>query len=211
MKVKTRYECQSCGYQTPKWMGKCPDCNAWNTFSEQTYSKAQDTRAQQGFITLTSSEPVNLDDIELGQTPRFTTSIDELDRVLGGGIVPGSLVLLGGDPGIGKSTLVLESLDRLALQNVSVLYVTGEESKEQLKMRAERLGVKSNFTVVAENSLDRIIEHVKKIQPQVLVVDSIQTVYLPHLKTAHLDFSLHPNQSLSFRKHRFHSLNRNDF
>ena len=184
MKQKSTFFCKQCGCETAKWMGKCPGCDEWNSFIEETTSKAKDTREKQGFITLKSDHPVTLDEISLDKTQRYETKISELDRTLGGGLVPGSLILFGGDPGIGKSTLILQTLDHLALNQISVLYVTGEESKEQIKLRAERLGVQSNLTIVAENSLDRILKHVEKLKPQVLVIDSIQTVYLPHLESA---------------------------
>ena len=184
MKVKTQFTCQSCGYQTVKWLGKCPDCNEWNSFSEEITSKAAQQREKQGYHSLGSDKPMPLDEISLDKTPRYQTQISELDRVLGGGFVPGSLTLLGGDPGIGKSTLVLATLNNLMHHNYSVLYVTGEESKEQIKLRANRLGIQANIIVVAENSMDKILAHVEKLKPQILVVDSIQTVYLPHLESA---------------------------
>ncbi len=184
MKSKSIYACQSCGYQTAKWLGKCPECNAWNSFVEETFTKDTSKRAEGGFYSLTTDKPVPLDEITTSSVPRYESRIGELDRALGGGIVPGSLTLLGGDPGIGKSTLVLMLLNNLSLNNISVLYVTGEESLEQIKMRAERLEVKANFTVVAENSLEKILAHVDKIKPQVLVVDSIQTVFLSHIESA---------------------------
>lgn len=183
-KVKTRYLCQECGYDSAKWLGKCPGCEMWNSFVEENFSKASEAREKSGFVTLSSDKPVTLSEISLDKTPRYKTQIGELDRVLGGGIVPATLLLFGGDPGIGKSTLVLQILDQLMKNNLSVLYVTGEESKEQIKMRAERLGVTSNITVVAENSLDRILNHVDDLKPQILVVDSIQTIFLPHLESA---------------------------
>jgi len=183
MKIKTKFVCSTCGYVTPKWLGKCPDCNSWNTLLEETTSKAQEERDKAGFLTLTS-EPSKLDEISLESIPRYQTKISELDRALGGGIVPGSFLLLGGDPGIGKSTLILQTLDHLSLNNISVLYVTGEESKEQIKLRADRLGVKANLTLIAENNLDKILAHAQKIKPQFLVIDSIQTVFLPHIESA---------------------------
>lgn len=183
-KLKTRFFCQSCGFESAKWLGKCPGCEAWSTFAEETFSKASDERARAGFVTMTSERPVTLDEVSLDKTPRYETGIGELDRVLGGGFVPATLTLFGGDPGIGKSTLVLQILDQLMRNNVSVLYVTGEESKEQIKMRAERLGVTSNITLVAENSLERILQHAEALKPQILVVDSIQTAFLPHLESA---------------------------
>lgn len=185
MKVKSKFVCRECGYTTAKWMGKCPGCEAWNSLDEEQYSKSSEARKQQGFTTLSSGgTPVELDDISLTEIPRYQTNISEFDRVLGGGIVPASLILLGGDPGIGKSTLILETLNNLALHNHSVLYVTGEESKEQIKMRAERLGVKANLLIMAENDLDKILKQADKLKPQVMVVDSIQTVFLPHLESA---------------------------
>lgn len=182
-KNTTEYVCQSCGYDSPKWLGRCPGCNEWNTFVEQRLPKTANKDNSTSYF-LTSEKPTPLDEISLEKTPRYTTKIAELDRVLGGGLVPGSLVLLGGDPGIGKSTLVLALLNNLHLNNTSVLYVTGEESKEQIKMRAERLGVKANLMLITENSLENILAHVEKIKPQVLVVDSIQTVYLSSLESA---------------------------
>ncbi len=184
MKVKTTFFCNSCGHQSAKWLGKCPACEEWNTFVEETISKASTERDKLGIISLQSERPVKLNEISLDKTPRYLTQISELDRALGGGFVPGSMVLLGGDPGIGKSTLILQTLDNIMLNNISVLYVTGEESKEQIKLRAERLNIKSNLTIVTENSMDRILEHVQKIKPQMLVIDSIQTIFLPHLESA---------------------------
>jgi DNA repair protein RadA/Sms len=183
-KIKTRFVCQECGQESAKWLGKCPSCSSWNSFVEENFSKASEAREKVGFTTITSDKPVTLDEISLDKTPRYRTGIHELDRVLGGGFVPATLALFGGDPGIGKSTLVLQILDQLLKNNLSALYVTGEESKEQIKMRAERLGVTSNVTVVAENSLERILQHADALKPQVLVVDSIQTVFLPHLESA---------------------------
>lgn len=184
MKTKKVFFCKSCGYETAKWLGKCPGCNEWNSFIEETVSKTATKRSQEGFITLTSEKPVKLSEVSSEKTPRFATGIDEMDRVLGGGVVPSSLILLGGDPGIGKSTLVLQVLNALQNNQVKILYVTGEESKQQIKIRAERLSVNADILIVAENSLDKILDHVKKIEPQVLVIDSIQTVFLPHLESA---------------------------
>lgn len=183
-KIKTQFFCQECGHESAKWLGKCPSCEAWNSFAEETFSKTSREREKSGFLTLGSDKPVTLDSISLDATPRYQTKMLELDRVLGGGVVPGTLTLFGGDPGIGKSTLVLQILDDLMKNNVSVLYVTGEESKEQIKMRAERLGVTSNITLIAENDLDKILAHATELKPQILVIDSIQTIYLPHLESA---------------------------
>lgn len=182
-KPKTVYSCQHCGHQSPKWVGKCPDCGQWNTFAEETFTKVANEKGG-AFFVLSSEEPTPLSQISVAQYPRFTSGLSELDRVLGGGVVPGSLVLVGGDPGIGKSTLILQTLDRLAQQNIKVLYATGEESTAQIRMRADRLGISSDLLVIAENSMDRILAHIQKVKPQVVVVDSIQTVYLPSLESA---------------------------
>jgi DNA repair protein RadA/Sms len=183
MKTKSKFTCQSCGYVSPKWLGKCPDCESWNTLTEEVIHKNARANSD-GIVPKASHEPITLDKIKLDQIPRYQTRISEFDRVLGGGWVPGSMVLLGGDPGIGKSTLILQALDKLMSNNVSVLYVTGEESQEQIKLRADRLKVKANITLLAENSLDQVLKHVQKLKPQVLVVDSIQTVFLPDLESA---------------------------
>lgn len=182
-KSKTIYTCQACGSQSPKWLGKCPDCNQWNTFVEETFQNSSPT-GNSDFFSLTTESAVPLNKIELTDKPRFSCGLNELDRVLGGGFVPGSLVLIGGDPGIGKSTLILQALDRLTQKGIKVLYATGEESKEQIKMRADRLEISSDLLVVTENSIERIIDHIKKVKPQVVVVDSIQTVYLSNLESA---------------------------
>lgn len=184
MKLKTKFYCQECGFESPKWLGKCPGCDAWNTLTEEKYSKTSEDREKSGFLTMSSEKPMRLNEISLEKIPRYTTGVSELDRVLGGGIVPATLTLLGGDPGIGKSTLVLQILDHLMQNQFSVLYVTGEESKEQIKMRAERLGITSDITIIAENNLDKILAHVENIKPQILVVDSIQTLFIPHLESA---------------------------
>ena len=159
MKIKSEFVCDACGYKTAKWLGKCPDCGQWNSFAEEKTSKALAQRKETGLHTVSAGKPVSLSEIDLDKTPRYLTHIVEFDRVLGGGIVPGSLVLLGGDPGIGKSTLILQMLDNLMKHGVPVLYATGEESQEQIKMRADRLGIKSNILIVAENSLEKIMEY----------------------------------------------------
>ena len=184
IKIKTLFFCQSCGYESPKWLGKCPACESWNLFVEEKVSSASKMREDTNFLSLKSENPVSLEEISLENLPRYHANIQELNRVLGGGIVPGTLILLGGDPGIGKSTLVLQLLDQLATNNISVLYVTGEESKEQIKLRADRLNISSKILILTENDLERIFNHVEKIKPQVLVIDSIQTVFLPHLEAS---------------------------
>ncbi|MBS1128053.1 MAG: radA [Nitrospirae bacterium] len=181
-KVKTVYVCQSCGSQSPRWMGKCPDCGQWNTLVEERVEKPKDIGSvKRGHGT----EPLSLDEIKTGDEDRFVTRIGELDRVLGGGIVAGSVVLIGGDPGIGKSTLVLQMLRQVSEFRGKALYVSGEESPAQIKMRAQRLGVKAeNLYVLAETSLDEVLRAADELQPQVIVVDSVQTVYTSELPSA---------------------------
>ena len=180
-KTKTVYVCQSCGTQSPRWMGKCPDCGQWNTMVEERLEKPKPGRAGERGPT----EPILLNEIEARDEDRFATKINELDRVLGGGIVAGSIVLIGGDPGIGKSTLVLQMLRQVSDLRGKALYVSGEESPGQIKMRAQRLGVKAeHLYVLAETSLDDILRAADGLQPQVLVIDSIQTVYTPELPSA---------------------------
>ena len=181
-RIKTVYVCQSCGTQSPRWMGKCPDCAAWNTMVEEQVEKSKDigSAKRQG-----GSEPILLNEIQARDEDRFVTKIGELDRVLGGGIVPGSVVLIGGDPGIGKSTLVLQMLRQVSELRGKALYVTGEESPAQIKMRAQRLGVKAeHLYVLAETALDDIIRAADALEPQVLVVDSVQTVFTSELPSA---------------------------
>jgi DNA repair protein RadA/Sms len=181
-KTKTVYVCQSCGAQSPRWMGKCPDCSQWNTLVEERVERPRDVgSAKRGG----GSEPLLLTDIRAGDEDRFVTRIGELDRVLGGGIVAGSVVLIGGDPGIGKSTLVLQMLRQVSDLRGRALYVSGEESPAQIKMRAQRLGVKAeNLYVLAETSLDEITRAADELQPQAIVVDSVQTVFTSELPSA---------------------------
>jgi DNA repair protein RadA/Sms len=166
--------CKSCGYESPKWLGRCPACSEWNTFVEQEVGEA---RAREGGST---EPPVALSAIDVSPSARAATGLSELDRVIGGGIVPGGVVLVGGDPGIGKSTLLLQMSDRIAESGDVALYVTGEESRSQIKMRATRLGIGSARTIVfAENNVSRILDEAPRVAPAVLIVDSIQTVYHP--------------------------------
>lgn len=174
---KSRYVCQECGAQSAQWLGKCPACGAWNTMVEEVESSGK-----QGKITRGRVAP--LSDLRATVAMRTTTGMQELDRVLGGGAVAGSYLLVGGDPGIGKSTLILQALDRLS-RGKKVLYVTGEESAEQVKLRAERLGVKGErLLLAAETSLENMLEIVEEERPDVLAVDSIQTVYSSSLESA---------------------------
>ena len=143
-KNKTVYSCQSCGFQTPKWLGKCPECNEWNTLVEEMVSSSFGAHRDLGGVMFAPEAPQPLSAVRLGDEERFRTGISEFDRVLGGGIVPGSVVLIGGDPGIGKSTLLIQSLNQIAESGNKVLYVSGEESVRQTKIRAARLGIESD-------------------------------------------------------------------
>jgi DNA repair protein RadA/Sms len=182
-KRKTVYACQSCGYQTPKWMGKCPDCSQWNTFAEERLEKATSVR---GELSLgTKEDPAPIHQINTAEEGRVQSGIGEFDRVLGGGLVPGSVILIGGDPGIGKSTLLLQAFAAISQKGLPCLYVSGEESPHQIKMRAERLDIAApNLLILSETSLERIIGHVKQIKPGLLVIDSIQTIFSSSVPSA---------------------------
>jgi len=180
LKQKTVYTCQQCGLQSPKWLGKCPDCNQWNSLVEEQ----QPVSRGRGGVVTSSARPQRLADVVATEEDRLRCGIAELDRVLGGGVVPGSFILIGGDPGIGKSTLLLQATDRLALSG-TVLYVTAEESARQVKLRGERLGVSAALLyLLAENSLEAIFERVKELKPAFLVIDSIQTIFTGALESA---------------------------
>ena len=181
---KTVYFCQECGYESAKWMGQCPACKAWNTFVEETVSSK---KSSSGSIKTTQkkTEPVVLKDISLSSDERQSCGIGELDRVLGGGIVPGSLVLVGGDPGIGKSTLLLQVCRNLSSQGISVLYISGEESLRQIKLRADRLGTfNDKLKLLCETNLENIREIIERTKPDVAVVDSIQTMFHEDISSA---------------------------
>ncbi|HEK8831470.1 TPA: DNA repair protein RadA [Clostridioides difficile] len=182
-KIKTKYVCQSCGYETAKWLGKCPECTKWNTFVEEIDQKS--TKKEVFIIDKSSSKPVSINSIESKEEERFTTDINELDRVLGGGIVKSSLVLVGGDPGIGKSTLLIQVSSNVANLGKTVLYITGEESESQIKMRAKRLGINSeNLYIFAENNLSIIESYLESVNPELIILDSIQTVFSPEISSA---------------------------
>lgn len=185
-KKKTKFICQECGYETPKWMGKCPGCNQWNTMVEEVITRASmEKRGSLGGINETSRKPMSILDVPSEQEPRIDTKMKELNRVLGGGIVPGSLVLVGGDPGIGKSTLLLQMSHQLAGSEQKVLYVSGEESMKQTKLRAERLGIHNpSLFVLAETNIEFIEETIDNLQPTFIVIDSIQTMYYPTVTSA---------------------------
>lgn len=173
-KVKSIYFCNNCGYESPKWLGKCPACGEWNTFAEEkvTVTKKNDGKQRSRDK---SAVPIKLSEIETIDEPRIHMPSEELNRVLGGGLVAGSLTLIGGEPGIGKSTLLLQNI--LSIRNKKILYISGEESATQLKLRADRLGkVADNTLILCETRLDNIFTQIENTQPQIVVVDSIQTI-----------------------------------
>lgn len=183
-KLKIKFVCNECGTESPKWMGKCPGCGAWNTMTEEAESvvKAPVARSE---LTRAKEKAKSIIDIESGREPRVPTGLGELNRVLGGGLVPGSLLLVGGDPGIGKSTLLLQTSHALTTQGLKVLYVSGEESVRQTKLRADRLGaLNGNLFVLCETNLDLIDDAIAEVRPDFLVIDSIQTVYRPDVPSA---------------------------
>lgn len=183
-KEKSVYSCQACGYQSPKWMGKCPDCQGWNTLVEEKRIEKSEILETRTFHEEGLS-PTPITALIAQKNPRISTKIKEFDRVLGGGLVDGSLVLVGGDPGIGKSTLVLQAFDAIAKQNTTVLYVSGEESLEQTKLRADRLKAGNEYLyLLSETLLEKVVQEVKKLKPKVLAIDSVQTLYTSELESA---------------------------
>jgi DNA repair protein RadA/Sms len=182
-KVKTKFVCQECGYETVKWTGRCPGCSAWNTMIEEVEAVSKATGHPR--IVTGPAKIMAIQEIPAQAESRFSCGLTETNRVLGGGVVPGSLVLLGGDPGIGKSTLLLQISYEIAAAGRRVLYVSGEESANQLRLRAERLGtVHDNLYVLAETDLDASLTLIQQQPPEFLIVDSIQTVYVPGLSSA---------------------------
>lgn len=182
-KERIVYACQSCGFQSPRWLGKCPDCNQWNSLVEER--SAALAPARRGTPGDSKARPTSIADISTAEERRTASGIGEFDRVLGGGLVPGSVILIGGDPGIGKSTLLLQAFAALGRMALTCLYVSGEESERQIKMRAERLRVDSpGLLILSETSLEAILEQVKKTQPSVLVIDSIQTIFSSSIPSA---------------------------
>ncbi|SEP07864.1 DNA repair protein RadA [Paenibacillus sp. OV219] len=183
-KLKTKFACTECGTESPKWMGKCPGCGQWNTMVEEkeTVVKTQGMGSQ---LIQTKEKPRPIIHIESGQEKRIETTNQELNRVLGGGVVPGSLILVGGDPGIGKSTLLLQTSHALASMNLTVLYISGEESVRQTRLRADRLGaLTEKLYVLCETNMEQINDAIESVQPDFLVIDSIQTVYDPNVQSA---------------------------
>ena len=180
-KAKTVFFCKECGYESSKWLGQCPGCRGWDTFVEEPVIKKSST----GSSYRESKEPVLLSEVKSGNESRLSSGIGELDRVLGGGVVPGSLVLVGGDPGIGKSTLLLQTCREIVNKGHKVIYITGEESKGQIKIRAERLGAFSGeLLLLCETNLDLIEDTVNKHKPDIIVIDSIQTMYKEDIASA---------------------------
>ena len=186
-KSKVCYSCSACGYESPKWIGRCPSCGAWNTLEEAISAVPEKTAAAKIAANQrpgTGAGARLLKDIPEDTTLRTPTRISELDRVLGGGIVEGGLILIGGDPGIGKSTLLLQACAHLSRDGKRVLYVSGEESARQIKLRASRLEITEDVYVLTENALDAVEEKIRTLQPDVAVVDSIQTMYRPEMSSA---------------------------
>jgi DNA repair protein RadA/Sms len=183
-KSKTIFVCQDCGFQSPRWVGRCPDCSQWNSLKEEVTAGRGATGAQK-VLQGAADKPTPITEIAIDPEPRLSTQLGELDRVLGGGVVPGSVILVGGDPGIGKTTLLLQALQGLGQGGQTLLYVSGEESPRQLKMRGDRLGVSSpSLYIMAETSLEEILKTTQAMQPAALVVDSIQTVFTDQITSA---------------------------
>lgn len=175
-KTKTVYVCNNCGNDSPKWLGKCPVCGEWNTYVEEIVSKDSSSRGNSNLFETSKAKPLLLKEVETGEEPRIDLHDGELNRVLGGGLVPGSLVLIGGEPGIGKSTLVLQTV--LELRKIKTLYVSGEESARQLKLRADRINSNSeNCFIVCETNLEQIFVHIQNLKPDFVIIDSIQTIF----------------------------------
>jgi DNA repair protein RadA/Sms len=173
-KARTVFICQNCGSRSPKWLGRCPSCGEWDTMIEEK----EDQSVRSGTMEFPPSRPVLYQDIEEGQKQRDTSGLEEIDRVLGGGLVTGSMVLIGGEPGIGKSTLLLQVSREYAVRRKRVLYISGEESLEQIKMRGKRLGVREgSLYILAETNLEQILMQAEKLQPELIVLDSVQTIF----------------------------------
>ena len=185
-RTKSYFICQNCGYTTAKWLGRCPECNSWDSLVEEVKTAQAKSRS---YLPANSEKikPKTIASVARTKVERLATGIREFDRVLGGGVVPGSLVLLGGTPGIGKSTILLDAGLRFAQGGIKVLYVSGEESEEQTAMRAVRLGgatANDRLLIMTATDLDAILTQARAVEPQLLIIDSIQTMYNPELQTA---------------------------
>src|ERR1700733_1354663 len=182
-KQKTVWYCSSCGHKQLKWTGQCPQCSEWNTLHEEIDASSLPKRFEAQRVS--QSRPVRLKEVQIGEQSRIFSGIREFDRLIGGGIIPGSLSLVGGDPGIGKSTLLLQLSHTLAVQGLVVLYICGEESVEQTTLRATRLGIDTdNLLLLNETSFSIIKSHIDQINPDIIIVDSIQIVYKPEISSA---------------------------
>jgi len=183
-KIKTAFYCQQCGYESAKWLGKCPGCQSWNTFAEEIITKDNiSTTAQTWKTSAKDIKTISISKVTTGDTPRWLTADAELNRVLGGGIVPGSITLVAGEPGIGKSTLFLQM--GLQLKDHTILYISGEESEQQIKMRADRLGyMNDSFYLLTETNTHSIFQEIKKLKPQLIIIDSIQTLQTPFIESS---------------------------
>ena len=180
----TIFICQACGHQSRKWLGKCPECGEWNSLVEERVATTKKGAGRNGF-RVREAQAVAYTDVESQDDVRVSSGVTEFDRVLGGGIVPGTLVLLGGDPGIGKSTLLLQVADRMSADNATVLYVSGEESERQIKLRGERLGVQAaNLLLLPETNLENIFREIERLKPAAIIVDSIQTTFSSDIESA---------------------------
>lgn len=185
-KTKTSFFCQQCGHESPKWLGKCPSCGQWNTFVEEIVQKGNDKNVAKEWADDTHDrkvKTVSLKEVSSGETKRIRTADSELNRVLGGGIVPGSIILVAGEPGIGKSTLFLQN--GLQLKGIKILYVSGEESEQQIRMRADRIGaLNDDFYLLTETNTQQIFREIKKLKPQLVIIDSIQTLESPYVESS---------------------------
>ncbi len=181
-KVKSKYVCQSCGYETAGYLGKCPECGSWASFVEEVLSG---NKLETSVLLPDTNPPIRLSEIEMNKEIRTTTGLSEFDRVLGGGIVKGSLILIAGDPGIGKSTILLQTSGELCKNDKNVLYISAEESASQIKLRAERLGIKSNnLYIYPQTNFELIKKHIEEMQPDLVIVDSIQAIYTSTIQSS---------------------------
>ena len=179
------FYCSECGYESSKWMGQCPGCKSWNTFVEEKTTKKSNTSSKREISNITDNKPTTISEISMEKEERLVIGIEELDRVLGGGVVKGSLILVGGDPGIGKSTLLLQVCKYLTDKEHNVLYVSGEESLKQIKLRAERIGKMNDYLkLYCETNLDTVQEVIKRTTPEIVIIDSIQTMYQEDISSA---------------------------